>query len=109
MTSSPVSWTCPAVTFLQKWAVQVLLPYLQIKFGPWNMAVSLEWVVLFSLTLQMNNLDPSTKYLLWTVCGSWCADTVTLKEYQLLGVNWLNLLYRSNLSSILADEMGTYR
>jgi SWI/SNF-related matrix-associated actin-dependent regulator of chromatin subfamily A containing DEAD/H box 1 len=42
------------------------------------------------------------------------ADTVQLKEYQLLGVNWLNLLYRRNLSCILADEMGactpyTYR
>jgi len=36
------------------------------------------------------------------------SDTVTLKEYQLLGVNWLNLLYRSNLSCILADEMGVY-
>ncbi len=33
---------------------------------------------------------------------------VLLKEYQLLGVNWLNLLYCSNLSCILADEMGTY-
>ncbi|KAF5386168.1 hypothetical protein D9615_002226 [Tricholomella constricta] len=36
------------------------------------------------------------------------SETVRLKEYQLLGVNWLNLLYRSNLSCILADEMGTY-
>ncbi|KAJ6499950.1 SNF2 family N-terminal domain-containing protein [Mycena vitilis] len=34
------------------------------------------------------------------------SETVQLKEYQLLGVNWLNLLYRSNLSCILADEMG---
>ncbi|KAF9529360.1 SNF2 family N-terminal domain-containing protein [Crepidotus variabilis] len=34
------------------------------------------------------------------------STTVTLKEYQLLGVNWLNLLYRSSLSCILADEMG---
>ncbi|KAJ7188174.1 SNF2 family N-terminal domain-containing protein [Mycena filopes] len=34
------------------------------------------------------------------------SDTVQLKEYQLLGVNWLNLLYRKNLSCILADEMG---
>lgn len=33
---------------------------------------------------------------------------ISLKEYQLLGVNWLNLLYRSNLSCILADEMGAY-
>jgi len=32
--------------------------------------------------------------------------SVQLKEYQLLGVNWLNLLYRRNLSCILADEMG---
>jgi SWI/SNF-related matrix-associated actin-dependent regulator 1 of chromatin subfamily A len=29
-----------------------------------------------------------------------------LKDYQLLGVNWLNLLYRRDLSCILADEMG---
>ena len=35
-------------------------------------------------------------------------DNVSLKEYQLLGVNWLNLLYCRNLSCILADEMGTY-
>ena len=31
---------------------------------------------------------------------------VQLKEYQLIGVNWLNLLYRKKLSCILADEMG---
>jgi SWI/SNF-related matrix-associated actin-dependent regulator of chromatin subfamily A containing DEAD/H box 1 len=36
------------------------------------------------------------------------ADSVILKEYQLLGVNWLNLLYNKNLSCILADEMGTH-
>lgn len=34
------------------------------------------------------------------------ADDVQLKEYQLLGVNWLNLLYTRKLSCILADEMG---
>ena len=34
------------------------------------------------------------------------SDTVTLKEYQLLGVNWLHLLYNRGLSCILADEMG---
>jgi SWI/SNF-related matrix-associated actin-dependent regulator 1 of chromatin subfamily A len=33
---------------------------------------------------------------------------VQLKEYQLLGVNWLQLLYRRNLSCILADEMGMF-
>ena len=36
------------------------------------------------------------------------SDNVTLKGYQLLGVNWLNLLYRRKLSCILADEMGSY-
>jgi len=34
------------------------------------------------------------------------SDSVTLKEYQLLGVNWLHLLYNRKLSCILADEMG---
>lgn len=34
------------------------------------------------------------------------SEDVKLKEYQLLGLNWLHLLYRSNFSCILADEMG---
>lgn len=34
------------------------------------------------------------------------AGGVTLKDYQLVGVNWLNLLYRKKTSCILADEMG---
>ena len=29
-----------------------------------------------------------------------------LNEYQVVGMNWLNLLYRRNLSCILADDMG---
>ncbi|KAI6040356.1 SNF2 family N-terminal domain-containing protein [Pisolithus marmoratus] len=33
-------------------------------------------------------------------------DGVILKEYQLLGVNWLYLLYMREYSCILADEMG---
>lgn len=33
-------------------------------------------------------------------------DGVKLKDYQLLGVNWLNLLYSRKYSCILADEMG---
>lgn len=36
------------------------------------------------------------------------AEGVKLKEYQLLGVNWLNLLYDRKLSCILADEMGEW-
>lgn len=31
---------------------------------------------------------------------------VVLKEYQMIGVNWLSLLYQKRLSCILADEMG---
>lgn len=34
-------------------------------------------------------------------------EGVMLKEYQLLGVNWLYLLYMREYSCILADEMGT--
>ena len=35
-------------------------------------------------------------------------EGVLLKGYQLLGVNWLNLLYRKGHSCILADEMGEH-
>lgn len=34
-------------------------------------------------------------------------DTIVLKDYQMLGLNWLNLLYHRKTSCILADEMGT--
>lgn len=34
------------------------------------------------------------------------AEEVVLKDYQVVGVNWLALLYRYNLSCILADDMG---
>ncbi|PKI82284.1 DNA helicase [Malassezia vespertilionis] len=34
------------------------------------------------------------------------AKDVVLKDYQLLGVSWLNLMYRKHTSAILADEMG---
>lgn len=33
---------------------------------------------------------------------------VMLKDYQLLGINWLYLLYRKEYSCILADEMGEW-
>ncbi|KAI0047777.1 hypothetical protein FA95DRAFT_1540877 [Auriscalpium vulgare] len=41
-----------------------------------------------------------------TVQPKLLSPKVQLKEYQLLGVNWLRLLYRRNRSCILADEMG---
>lgn len=31
---------------------------------------------------------------------------VQLKDYQIIGINWLNLLHSKRLSCILADEMG---
>jgi len=49
------------------------------------------------------NVDKKNQFLSQP---SLLSDSVTLKEYQLLGVNWLNLLYNRKLSCILADEMG---
>ena len=34
------------------------------------------------------------------------AEGVQMKDYQVVGLNWLYLLYRSKLSGILADDMG---
>lgn len=34
------------------------------------------------------------------------APNVVLKDYQLFGISWLNLLYKKGYSCILADEMG---
>ncbi|KIJ49366.1 hypothetical protein M422DRAFT_246455 [Sphaerobolus stellatus SS14] len=34
------------------------------------------------------------------------SESVVLKDYQVMGINWMYLLYRRNLSCILADEMG---
>lgn len=33
-------------------------------------------------------------------------DGVVLKDYQVVGINWLSLLFEKNLSCILADDMG---
>lgn len=35
-------------------------------------------------------------------------EGVVLKDYQIAGINWLNLLYEKKLSCILADEMGKF-
>ncbi|TVY90307.1 ATP-dependent helicase [Lachnellula willkommii] len=34
------------------------------------------------------------------------AESCVLKDYQVVGLNWLDLMYRNRLSCILADEMG---
>lgn len=36
------------------------------------------------------------------------SDKVQLKDYQIIGINWLNLLHSRKLSCILADEMGWF-
>jgi SWI/SNF-related matrix-associated actin-dependent regulator of chromatin subfamily A containing DEAD/H box 1 len=33
-------------------------------------------------------------------------DGITLKDYQVVGINWLSLLFEKQLSCILADDMG---
>jgi len=33
-------------------------------------------------------------------------DDIELKDYQVVGLNWLNLLWRNGISGILADDMG---
>ncbi|CAG8936136.1 unnamed protein product [Penicillium salamii] len=34
------------------------------------------------------------------------ADDLVMKDYQVVGINWLRLLYENELSCILADDMG---
>ena len=34
------------------------------------------------------------------------SDDITLNNYQQVGLNWINMLYRNKISCILADEMG---
>lgn len=61
-----------------------------------------------SLSLRtITNLMPQKSQDHLTKQPSILSMDVKLKDYQLLGVNWLNLLYHNNLSCILADEMGT--
>jgi SWI/SNF-related matrix-associated actin-dependent regulator 1 of chromatin subfamily A len=52
--------------------------------------------------------EPKSKEYLVTQ-PSLLSEDVQLKDYQLQGVNWLNLLHRRKLSCILADEMGMSR
>ncbi|KZT11032.1 uncharacterized protein LAESUDRAFT_361822 [Laetiporus sulphureus 93-53] len=58
-----------------------------------------------SLHDQADLTDSKPSYYL-TSQPSLLEEGVQLKEYQMIGINWLNLLYRRKLSCILADEMG---
>ncbi|EPT05043.1 hypothetical protein FOMPIDRAFT_136854 [Fomitopsis schrenkii] len=57
-----------------------------------------------ALTAQALSDRKPSYYL--TSQPSLISKDVQLKGYQMIGVNWLNLLYRKKLSCILADEMG---
>jgi len=57
-----------------------------------------------NLVTEVNNLLP--KDFLSEQPKS-LSKNVQLKGYQLLGINWLQLLYKKGRSCILADEMGT--
>ncbi|KAL1958901.1 hypothetical protein VTO42DRAFT_3454 [Malbranchea cinnamomea] len=34
------------------------------------------------------------------------SESIKMKDYQVVGLNWLSLIYKQNLSCILADDMG---
>ncbi|KGM92177.1 uncharacterized protein PADG_11715 [Paracoccidioides brasiliensis Pb18] len=34
------------------------------------------------------------------------SESITMKNYQIVGINWLSLLFEQSLSCILADDMG---
>lgn len=59
-----------------------------------------------ALTAQALSDRKPSYYL--TSQPSLISKDVQLKGYQMIGVNWLNLLYRKKLSCILADEMGEH-
>jgi SWI/SNF-related matrix-associated actin-dependent regulator 1 of chromatin subfamily A len=59
--------------------------------------------------LLLQETDTRRKKILMSYVQSQPAglrEGTVLKDYQLLGVNWLNLLYSKTIGCILADEMG---
>lgn len=57
------------------------------------------------INVVSNSSHPAMKGYLYNQPKS-IPSGIKLKAYQLLGLNWLNLLYRKRISCILADEMG---
>ncbi|KAG0140885.1 hypothetical protein CROQUDRAFT_52577 [Cronartium quercuum f. sp. fusiforme G11] len=49
--------------------------------------------------------DPALSNYIYTQPSS-VPSGIKLKSYQLLGLNWLNLLYNKGISAVLSDEMG---
>ena len=58
-----------------------------------------------ALRSQASLADKKPAYYISTQPPS-LSEKLQLKDYQMIGINWLNLLYRKGHSCILADEMG---
>lgn len=56
--------------------------------------------------LEVEKIDPAKDFIVKQ--PSALAKGTALKDYQLYGLNWLNLLYLRNCSCILADDMGSW-
>jgi SWI/SNF-related matrix-associated actin-dependent regulator 1 of chromatin subfamily A len=52
---------------------------------------------------RLRNLTKNTGFIRQP---SLMSESVTLKDYQIVGINWLSLLFRKKLSCMLADDMG---
>ncbi|OAX81394.1 hypothetical protein ACJ72_04266 [Emergomyces africanus] len=56
--------------------------------------------------LKPNNNNNARKKQQYIGQPAIMSESITLKNYQIVGINWLNLLFEQNLSCILADDMG---
>jgi SWI/SNF-related matrix-associated actin-dependent regulator 1 of chromatin subfamily A len=56
-------------------------------------------------SLRKGRLQPSKKSGLLKKPSNMSKD-IELKDYQVVGLNWLNLLWQNDVSGILADDMG---
>lgn len=51
-------------------------------------------IIFYKGFLQDNNVNPSI------------GVSMKLKNYQMIGLNWLSLMHQQELNGVLADEMG---
>lgn len=55
---------------------------------------------------NINNSEVKSKIGYFRKKPELLSDKINLKDYQQVGINWINLLFQKQLSCILADEMG---
>ncbi|KAI0999540.1 ATP-dependent helicase [Podosphaera aphanis] len=55
---------------------------------------------------EVKNIGPKRANVQFLQKPRFMAEDCVLKDYQIVGLNWLALMYRKGLSGILADEMG---